>query len=171
MSDPDQNVQRGHWMDEMLTKQLSTERDFDQQTPMRFQYAILCGHRTGSNLLSEALYETGMAGDPMEFFNLRMLRRLYRERNVETIPFPEYLAEMKARRTSPNGVFGFNLKYDQALVYFEGNSMEFYKLLFSCNYIVFLYRRSKIAQAVSMYIGQQRDMFRIPADADHVIVL
>ncbi|MDH3690817.1 MAG: Stf0 sulfotransferase family protein [Gammaproteobacteria bacterium] len=170
MANPEQHVQpeKAPWMEQTLAKQLSRERDFKVQAPtVAFQYAILCGHRMGSNLLSEALYGTGMAGDPMEFFNLRLLKRLYEQRDVKSIPFPLYIQEMKARRTSPNGVFGFNIKVDQFVNYFEHNHMAGLKFIKDCDYVIFLYRKDKIKQAISVYIGQQRDTFRIPADADY----
>jgi len=155
------------WMEQTLIKQLSRERDFKEQTPVKFQYAILCGHRMGSNLLSEALFETGVAGDPMEFFNLRLLNRLYEQRNVKNISFPEYIKEMKARRTSPNGVFGFNLKMDQFIIYFRHNQPAGIKFIQDSDYVILLYRKDKIAQAISSYIGRNRDTFRIPAGADY----
>lgn len=167
---PQQAVSSGaqdSWMEEVLTRQLSTERDFQHAVPVKFQYAILCGHRMGSNMLSEALYETGLAGDPMEFFNLRLLKRLFEQRGTTHIAFADYIAEMKSRRTSPNGVFGFNIKADQFINCFKDNQATGIHLIKDCQYVLLLTRKDKIRQAVSQYIGQQRDTFRIPADADY----
>lgn len=155
------------WMKKTLTTQLSEDRDFPNAPPVNFQYGILCTHRIGSNLLSESLYATGMAGDPMEFFNIRMLKQLYKQRGVEAIPPTDYIAEMKKRRTSPNGVFGFNIKFDQYNIYFKDHPQIGQDLIKASNMVIFLYRKDKIRQAVSIYIGRQRDTFRIPAGADY----
>lgn len=154
--------QLGPWMTETLRNQLSGERDFEGQHATTKTYAILCTHRSGSNLLSEGLYTTGWAGDPMEFWNIRFMK-LYREAfGVDTSDFATYLAQLKERRTSPNGVFGFNIKADQFRLYFKDDIERGRQFLQSCDHVILHTRKDKIKQAISSFMARQMDLFRIP---------
>lgn len=154
---------KGQWKEEAFRDQMSQDRDFPVETQVNFKYAICCGHRTGSNLLGEALYGSGLAGDPMEYFNQRFLK-FYASKQGGKLNYKTYLEEMRRRRTSPNGVFGINVKFDQLRSCFGENWNFARQLIINNDYIVYLYRRDKLRQAISTYIGQQRDVFNIPSD-------
>lgn len=87
-------------------------RDFPSATPVRLKYCILSSPRTGSTLLARALYETGLAGDPLEYLNPRTIEAWRRSRGRPPA-INDYLADMIARRTSPNGVFGIKAHFRQ----------------------------------------------------------
>lgn len=157
------------WMEDTLMKQASFERDFKETPKTQMIYGILCGHRMGSNLLSEALYESGVAGDPMEFFNIRWLKKYHEITNHKNIGFDNFVSDIKSRRTSSNGVFGFNIKNDQFSAYINNNpqsASNIKKFVASADKHIFLYRKDKLGQAISAYIGHMADTFRIPATAN-----
>lgn len=157
-------MKMGNWKDQAFAQQMSAARDFPHHAPLRFKYAICCGHRTGSNLLGEALYESGVAGDPMEYFNLRFLQALIASRKVAQLNVEAYLQEMRARRTSPNGVFGVNVKIDQLNGIFKNNADAYAGLIRDNDFVLYLYRRDKLKQAISVYIARSRDLFNVPSD-------
>ena len=158
------------WKEEAFRDQLSVERDFPGKTPISFRYAICCGHRTGSNLLGEALYKTGQAGDPMEYFNTRFLKAYAEDQLIENINYANYLDEMKGRRTSPNGVFGINIKIDQLRLSFGNDWKEAIRLIKDNDYVLFLYRKDRLRQAISLYIGQYLDLFNVPATVSDEVI-
>lgn len=144
-----------------IRAQLSTERDFAQPGQTEFIYFICCNHRTGSNLLSEALYRTGLAGDPMEYLNVGFLREYGKMHGQQNLDFFQYFRDMRARRTSPNGVFGANVKFDQLRTVFKRDFSIAERMLRDAHAYIFLYRRNKLDQAVSAYKGQVRDVFNV----------
>ena len=162
-------MKKGIWKEEAFRDQLSVERDFPE-TPIGFKFALCCGHRTGSNLLGEALYKSGCAGDPMEFFNQRFLEAFREQRGLLQIDYPDYIREMQRRRTSPNGVFGINVKFDQLRVCFANQWKLAIRIIKDNDYVLFLYRRDKVRQAVSAFIGQSKDTFNVPAGVSDEVV-
>ncbi len=144
-----------------ILAQLSTDRDFATPGEPTRTYVICCNHRTGSNLLSEALYRTGVAGDPIEYFNLGFIREFCRTRGHNQLPLFRYLEEMRQRRTSPNGVFGMNIKFDQVRLAFQNDPDVAERLLYRNDAHIFLYRRNKLKQAISAYKGQVRGVFNV----------
>lgn len=80
----------------------------------RISYLICSTPRSGSTLLSEALTNTQLAGDPREYF-LRSDEPVYAgDWNVST-EYPEYVHEVLARGTTPNGVFGAKIMWSDFL--------------------------------------------------------
>lgn len=79
-------------------------------TPSRF-YMIASVPRSGSNLLCDILTQTGYAGAPLEYVGGAKISRS-RERWGE-LSIPDYLREVMKVRTSPNGVFGIKVQFDQ----------------------------------------------------------
>ncbi len=76
----------------------------------RISYLICSTPRSGSTLLGEALTNTGLAGEPREYF-LRSDEPVYaRDWDVST-EYPEYFYEVLARATTPNGVFGAKIMW------------------------------------------------------------
>ncbi|MAW53503.1 MAG: hypothetical protein CME01_11815 [Geminicoccus sp.] len=157
------------WMEITLERQLSEERDFAESVPVTKKYGILCGHRMGSNLLSETLYLTGVMGDPMEFYNKRWLAKFRAKYGAQYQSFQDFYRFIQSRRTSPNGVFGYNLKVDQFRNIIPnqfGDAKVGQLILRDTERFVFLRRRDKLDQAISAYIGKVKDTFRIPAEAN-----
>src|SRR3954462_15973727 len=72
---------------------------------------VICGvARSGSNLLSDGLRETGRAGRPNQFF-LPSFESFFRERQglSEDIAFADYVRAMIDGTSTSNELFGFKL--------------------------------------------------------------
>lgn len=85
--------------------ELMTASEYDVSAPSApvVRYAIVGSPRSGSNLLSDLLYQMGL-GVPMEYFSPPAMNRLS-ERWGAFGPM-EYSGYLFANRTSENGVFG-----------------------------------------------------------------
>ena len=118
--------------------------EFEQPGEPRISYLICSIPRSGSNLLCDLLRATGVAGAPTELFHPNMKRMLMRRWGVETTP--DYIAQLLARKTSPNGVFGTKVHWGQYHPLFgEADPRE----LFPNVRVIFLSRRDHVRQAVS----------------------
>src|SRR3989442_2258947 len=71
---------------------------------------LICGTpRCGSSLLCEALINTGIAGQPEEYFLPR--NELVWQERWGTSTYAEYLANIIKQFTTPNGVFGAKMMW------------------------------------------------------------
>jgi LPS sulfotransferase NodH len=118
--------------------------EFDEPGEPRVSYLICSMPRSGSNLLCDLLSETGIAGAPTELFHPDMMRRLQRRWGTHTIE--EYVAQLLARKTGPNGVFGAKAHWGQYQPYFGDMDP---RQLFPDLRFVFMHRRDHLRQAVS----------------------
>jgi LPS sulfotransferase NodH len=129
--------------------------------PPQITYVICATPRTGSTLLCEALTNTGLAGEPDEYFAVEMEERLYDKLGVST--FAEYLPRIVEEHTSPNGVFGTKLMMTEFYPYFmnrlragqpggarERTDAELLTEVFPNLHYIWITRRNKVRQAVSL---------------------
>lgn len=126
-----------------------TERDLPP-APVTFTYLILSQPRTGSTMISSALEASGLAGVPIEYFNQHHLRQLPRPLSLAAVQ--KYYADVVARRTTANGVFGMKLHHDQFKpLFMQDNTVSpgGVKFLKSFDRIILTSRRDKLAQAIS----------------------
>jgi LPS sulfotransferase NodH len=117
-------------------------------TETRTSYAITGAARSGSSLLCHLLQQTGRMGFPMDYFLVDNLDD-WRER-AGAADLDEVIAFMKARRTSPNGVFGFKCFLDRLEYLGARVERHFPGLRF-----VHLTRRDLLAQAISLTRAEQ----------------
>ncbi len=128
---------------------LSPERDLPA-TPVRLRYLILSQARTGGTFLCEALARSGHAGLPFEYLNPASIKFLNnRLGGGPTVSLLKIIAALEARRTGANGVFGLQLHVEQLSKPLQsiqqvGNWLQRF------HRIVMLYRRDKLAQAISL---------------------
>ncbi len=118
--------------------------DFASPTdPKRF-YMIASTPRSGSTLLAQHLWRSGIMGAPHEYFGfystmLTLVARL-RPDNLE-----DYLTTLLPLRTTANGVFGLKTHYDHLqFMMLSGILTRFGKM-----HVVYIERRDHMAQAVS----------------------
>lgn len=143
-------------------RELSPERDFPEKTPVQQRYAILSSPRSGSTLLGRMLTETKMAGDPLEYFNPRLVLLERKRINNPSLNLNAFIQQMEARRTSPNGVFGIKMHYSQLLSAFQVKSPNQTVAGFlrnRMNKIIWIRRRDRIGQAISQAIGLRTQMW------------
>jgi LPS sulfotransferase NodH len=137
--------------------ELSSGRDFPESSPPGMKYLILGSPRSGSTLVSRMLFETGMAGDPLEFFNRHLLELERRTKGPHDLTFEGFLERMIRRRTSPNGVFGMQLHYSQLLAKFSCNRLHHSMIDFvgAFDRHIWLRRRNRLRQAISFAIASK----------------
>jgi LPS sulfotransferase NodH len=121
---------------------------------------ILCGsQRTGSTLIASILRDTGVAGDPLEYFNPIYIRHFVKSvGHPGQIDIQEYLRVMGARRTTRNGVFGMKIHLSQLLSIF-GNEIRAVGFLKQQSHLVHVRRRDKVEQAISLYRALRTAIF------------
>ena len=156
---------------DIIFKAMSPKGDLKQIGETTYRYALLTGPRTGSWLLSKMLSETGLAGKPLEYLNIRNIRAHIaiqginnnnNNNNNNYIDIHQYLADMERRRTTPNGRFGLKLHWNQFLHVFgtrKGIKPEGIDFLRNMDSLVRLYRKDKLSQAISLYIASQTDVW------------
>jgi LPS sulfotransferase NodH len=106
---------------------------------------MICSmQRSGSTLLVHMLADTMLAGAPAEYLMQEVIEMLKRRWDIER--FDDYLRELLARKTSPNGVFGVKAQWEQyALAIGERDP----KSLFPDMRFIHLRREDRVRQAVS----------------------
>ena len=124
-------------------------------------YLILSSPRSGSTLLSRMLYETKMAGDPLEYFNPPIWKIGCRRFNNPHMPMLDFLAAIKRYRTSSNGVFGMKLHFLQFLQAFQSTQInqDMINFLQNANQLIWIKRKNKIYQAISQAIAIQSNVW------------
>lgn len=118
--------------------------------PTKF-YVLCTSPRCGGTYIARELWRTGLCGAPHEYFNfnttmIRMANRLQAD------SLYDYIQELFACRTSPNGVFGLKAHLDQ-FVFLVTLSQHFRR--FRPVKYIYIERDDVIAQAVSRVIARQ----------------
>ena len=132
-------------------------------------YIVCATPRCGSSLLDEALKNTGMAGNPDEYF-LPQNRRIW-QRTWNTPTFSEYLAEVLNRGTSPNGVFGMKVmwgyfgRFARQIQHLPGNHNQTTHSALTSVFpelaYIWITRRDKVRQAVSHSKARQTNIWAV----------
>ena len=120
-------------------------------------FAVAFTARSGSNHLCNCLAENGL-GMPSEYFQYPTgvtNEVWYRELGVATDDFPGYLRALLAAKVR-NGLFGMKLGWDHMNVLVEearlrGEAVDDLADLFPGIRFVYLYRRDKVEQAISLW--------------------
>ncbi len=145
-------------VDEEPARSLSDERfDFSHPAPLRQSYIIASSARSGSTYLARLLAQTGLLGAPSEVFNSATNEMQTLMARFRAYSHADYVAKLIANRTSRNGVFGMKAHFHQ----FEAFLKKYPPLLEALAPITYIYidRRDKVAQAVSMAKALQTDQW------------
>jgi trehalose 2-sulfotransferase len=130
------------------------EYDFPRRLPTR-RYLVLSSPRTGSSMVTDGLYQTGLAGYPLEYLNERALSGL--PQPLTHAEISRYLADVQTRRTSPNGVFGMKIHFHQFANLFLDDDGKVTRhgreFLASFSDVILCNRRDRISQAISYVIA------------------
>jgi LPS sulfotransferase NodH len=142
-------------------REMSPERDFPGPTKVQSRYAILSSPRSGSTLLGRVLHETGLAGDPQEYFNPPLLALERKRSGNDKLNINQFLQLMERRRTSPNGVFGIKMHYSQLLGACgtktpNANVVNFLRKM---DKLIWIRRRDRIGQAISQAVAAKTNVW------------
>lgn len=129
----------------------------DSTHPLEKALLILCTPRCGSTLFAEALNSTGLLGHCEEWFNYDYFNA-YQQVTGRKYELQEYMTFVTRKTIRDTGVLcikwhvgqliSMNSDFDMGL-----ESMDF-------DYVIYLYRRDKIAQAVSLVKAIKSNQFR-----------
>lgn len=124
------------------------EKGFESPGEWKRTIALCFAPRTGSNLLARTMMRTGALGGPQEFFNYdQSMLRWAAKQGANTLP--EYVKNVVARHTSPNGVFAAKFLPG----HWEMIRMSMSHSLIARAGVVVVTRRDVVAQAVSQAIA------------------
>ena len=122
-------------------------------TSPKLSYTIWFSQRTGSTLLNTALASTGVAGDPSEWLH-------FQHHDPATFEL-EHLERIWEHGTTPNGVFGIKLQFEQKWVDafrtmlelpVQASRSEVWSAAFpNCSKHIYMTRRNKVRLAVSWW--------------------
>ena len=138
----------------LYAAQFAAEHDFPPFAGKPRIYVIASTPRSGSHMLGHVLHNTRKLGWPLEFFSPRNFDEW--RRRLDTTGVENTLAELKRRRTSPNGVFGIKLHYRHVV---ELGGIERVKALLPDARYILLRRANVLAQAVSYAKATQTDVW------------
>ena len=125
-----------------------------------YRYAICSSPRSGSNFLCSILKASEQAGSPMEYFNPSYTNAFLKRLNKENISLSDLFKELESRRTSANGYFGNKIQFWQLMSIFKRDIKTAVAYLRHQNHLIYLYRKDKVEQAVSLYIAQQTGAYQ-----------
>jgi LPS sulfotransferase NodH len=146
-------------------------------------YVLCSSPRTGSWLLAEGLADTGIAGNPDEYFSAgRELARHNSNANGQASSYAEYVTHVFNLASTPNGVAGFKAHLDQLdYLIFRWQLLsrsrcstfrEVIRDVFPEAIWIYSRRRDKVRQAVSWSRSlQTRQWFDIPGDTSQRTVI
>ena len=134
-------------------------------------YLICSAPRTGSTLLARALIDTGIAGNPREYFDIRADNERYWVERLKVASESDYLNKVIRAGTTPNGVFGAKVHWHQLDVLMQklaisrphvhlGRRPSLARAFPKLRY-VWLSRENKVAQAISYYRAANTKVWRL----------
>lgn len=115
---------------------------------------VLSTPRCGSSMFCDVLGNTGRIGECREWFNMRYLGAYGRMKGLQQVNLGEYLSFIMEKATGHTGVFAVNAHIEQ-LVHLRKKNFDVMQLGF--DHLVYLYRKDRIAQAVSLARAQITD--------------
>lgn len=155
---------------------LGPEHDTSSEPGSGWRPYIVCSTpRSGSQLLCRGLATSGVAGVPLEYFNLE-IRAPLAERWCCGASLSDYVRALRAHRTTPDGVFGTKLHWGQ-LESIRAESLErpaheppftlaagFLDSLFPDARYVYIRRLDVNRQAVSRWLALHSDVWEVGSD-------
>lgn len=139
--------------------------------PTSLSYIVCATHRSGSSLVCQALWHSGIGGYPQEFFSPTQAPKIAREYDLGVDPaadFPAYVSRLLETRHSPNGVFGAKIMWRhldpmaESLGLPTGDPVALYQHwleLFPALRLVAVRRADKVRQAISLWKAKQTKIY------------
>jgi trehalose 2-sulfotransferase len=133
---------------------MSPQQDFLPYEGRPHTRYLLCSTaRSGSTLVSDLLAGTGLAGDPQEYLNRRIMAAWMRRQGIQDglMNLDDYLAFLDAHRTTPNGIFGIKVHFEHLQDIWGKDVRAMIEFIKGFDRVVLLSRQDKLAQAVSLH--------------------
>jgi trehalose 2-sulfotransferase len=129
----------------------------------RISYAIATTPRSGSTYLCNLLESTNVAGYPSEHLRFAV-QELSRHCNFNYL---KLLDNLMADRITSNRVFGTKL-ISHFLFELQQTKLDFAQIFKSVDKFIFLVREDKLAQAVSLVIAQETEIWHLNGNAKNI---
>ena len=129
------------------------------------RYVICSSPRSGSNYLCSIL-KSIQAGNPMEYFHQSYSTALLNRLDKKSLSFQEMVRELELRRTGPHGHFGNKIQFWQLEQIFKKKPKASLSYLKFQDSIIYLYRKNKVEQALSLYFAQQTNAYQADDKVD-----
>ncbi len=135
---------------QLYDRQFTADFDLPEtDAPVR-PYLIATTPRCGSHFLGHMLWSTGDCGVPLEYLNPANLAEW--KRLTGTTDIPDCFAALFQRRTSSNGRFGVKAHWPHLRALGRGEEVQD---ILPFDRAILIYRRNRLAQAVSYAIAKQ----------------
>lgn len=121
-------------------------------------FVIFCTPRCGSTLFSDTLSRTGLIGWCEEWLNYEYFAAFQRVMGLQQTSFPVYYDFVKRKSVEETGVFSLKCHIGQLAAMHK--DFEFTLNDIAADYSIYLYRKDKVAQAVSLSKAIATDKFR-----------
>ncbi|MGI9241020.1 MAG: Stf0 family sulfotransferase, partial [Verrucomicrobiales bacterium] len=135
-------------------------------------YLVCATHRSGSNLVCQALWHTDLCGRPQEFFSPTRAAHIAAEHHLSADPavdYRGYLSELIAARRTENGVFGGKIMWAH-LKHFRNGALGNHPESTSDASLlrehlgeglrcIWARREDKLRQAISMWKAKQTNIY------------
>ncbi|MFT5106179.1 MAG: LPS sulfotransferase NodH, partial [Pseudoalteromonas tetraodonis] len=135
-------------------------------------YLVCATHRSGSNLVCQALWHTDLCGRPQEFFSPTRAEHIAKEHQLSANPatdYPAYLSELISSRRTDNGVFGGKMMWAH-LKHFRASTLgdqaettttaELIRQHFGDDVrCIWARREDKLRQSISMWKAKQSNIY------------
>lgn len=135
-------------------------------TEINLSYLVCAIPRTGSNFLCEVLSSAGVAGHPEEYF----CQRSFWYRRWGVTDFATFIDQVRERGTTPNGVFGSKLMWDQVnelvrdlapmVSMTDESPPRVFETALPNLYYIWLRRTDRIRQGISYYRALETKRWR-----------
>ena len=131
-------------------------------------YLVCATHRSGSNLLCQALWHTELCGYPQEFFSPTRAPKIAEEYSLKADPdsdYPGYVAELVGKRVSSNGVFGTKIMWSHLEPFLSRlrqdstSDADLLARIFPNIRYLWIRRDDKLRQAISMWKAKQTKVY------------
>jgi len=131
-------------------------RELSVLPPAAFRYVVFFVGRSGSTWLADLLSRQRDLGKPREYLNTKLIGRFAAEMNAGTVA--DYLALLRRKRITPNGVFGLKLNTSQLSTLL--GELPFAEA-FPEHVWFYLRRRNLVAQAISSYKAMVSGLYQL----------
>jgi LPS sulfotransferase NodH len=131
-------------------------------------YLVCATHRSGSNLLCQALWHTDLCGRPQEFFSPTRADKIAADHGLAADPendYEAYVAELIEKRATENGVFGGKIMWahltpfvDKVGAAGEKTADALTRMFPNLRYL-WVRRDDKLRQAISMWKAKQSKIY------------
>jgi LPS sulfotransferase NodH len=145
-------------MRENIIERVSETHDLTS-TPTSHRYVICSSPRSGSNYLC-SLLKAMNAGNPMEYLHPNYSSAMLQRINKKSIDFQGLMRELEDKRTGPQGHFGIKIQFWQLEQTFKKNPRASLSYLKAQDSIIYLHRKNKVEQALSLYFAQQTNAYQ-----------